>query len=139
MANTPAELTLTVSISTPVGDTTRTRWHVGWGMHSGPGEVVFSERKIALVRPDLATADSLARARRQDQRDQQADPDAPQAVEPEKPAGPTPPVPTMATTTATFSEPGEYLIRVQAIESPGSFEFHCCWTNGFVKVTVTPT
>ncbi len=44
----------------------------------------------------------------------------------------------LATTTATFSEPGEYLLRVQAIESTESFEFHCCWTNGFVRVTVTP-
>ena len=40
-------------------------------------------------------------------------------------------------TTATFSEPGEYLLRVQSIYSTSSFEYHCCWTNGFVPVTVT--
>jgi hypothetical protein len=43
----------------------------------------------------------------------------------------------VATTTARFSEPGEYLMRVQAIDSPtSSFEFHCCWTNGYIPVTV---
>ncbi|MEX2581965.1 MAG: hypothetical protein WD766_01750 [Gemmatimonadota bacterium] len=48
-------------------------------------------------------------------------------------------------TTARFSEPGEYVLRVQAINNPesprnpsGSFEFHCCWTNGYVEVQVTP-
>ena len=46
-------------------------------------------------------------------------------------------MPTVATTTATFSERGDYLLRVQAIEFTGSFEFHCCWTNGYVQVTVT--
>ena len=43
----------------------------------------------------------------------------------------------VATTTARFSEPGEYLLRVQAIYSTASFEYHCCWTNGYVPVTVT--
>jgi hypothetical protein len=42
-----------------------------------------------------------------------------------------------ATTTATFSEPGEYLLRVQSIFSTTSFEYHCCWTNGYIPVTVT--
>ncbi len=44
------------------------------------------------------------------------------------------------TSTATFSEPGRYLLRVQAVDNPtenGSFQFHCCWTNGFVEVVVT--
>ena len=42
-----------------------------------------------------------------------------------------------ATTTATFGEPGEYLILVQAIDGPtSSFEFHRCWTNGYIPVTV---
>lgn len=43
----------------------------------------------------------------------------------------------VATTTARFSEAGEYLLRVQAIYSTASFEYHCCWTNGYVPVTVT--
>ena len=44
----------------------------------------------------------------------------------------------VARTTARFSEPGEYLLRVQSIYSTTSFEYHCCWTNGFIPVAVTP-
>ena len=43
-------------------------------------------------------------------------------------------------TTATFSEPGEYLLRVRANDASGvagAGHAQCCWTNGFVKVTVT--
>jgi uncharacterized protein YodC (DUF2158 family) len=46
-----------------------------------------------------------------------------------------------ATTSATFSAPGDYVVYVRAdhtdepISSSGMEE--CCWTNGFVKVTVT--
>jgi len=44
-----------------------------------------------------------------------------------------------ATTMVTFSEPGDYVLAVQAIESlRNSFEYHCCWTNGYVKVSVRP-
>lgn len=45
-----------------------------------------------------------------------------------------------ATTTATFSQAGEYLVRVRANDSPVASAGHsqCCWTNGFVRVTVTP-
>ena len=43
-----------------------------------------------------------------------------------------------ATVTARFDRPGDYLLRVQAIDDPvEDFEYHCCWTNGFVRVTVT--
>ena len=46
-----------------------------------------------------------------------------------------------ATTMATFSEPGEYLLRVRvdnwsANDSTGGDQ--CCWTNGYVPVTVRP-
>ena len=46
----------------------------------------------------------------------------------------------MVTTTATFGQPGEYLIRVRAdnfgrVDSSDGNQ--CCWTNGYVKVTVT--
>jgi hypothetical protein len=47
------------------------------------------------------------------------------------------------TTTATFDSPGSYVLRLQAIndtEIPSNptygFEFHCCWTNGYVQVNV---
>ncbi len=49
----------------------------------------------------------------------------------------------VATTTVRFSEPGSYVLRVQAINDLESgqnptygFEFHCCWTNGYVRVDV---
>lgn len=42
----------------------------------------------------------------------------------------------VATTRATFSQPGEYLIRVQTIDSIADLEFFCCWTNGYVPVIV---
>jgi hypothetical protein len=46
-----------------------------------------------------------------------------------------------ATTAATFTQPGEYVIRVRA-DNFGRLDTsagnQCCWTNGYVKVTVTP-
>ncbi|MGH9200359.1 MAG: hypothetical protein ACRD2A_03885 [Vicinamibacterales bacterium] len=47
-----------------------------------------------------------------------------------------------ASTAVTFAQPGEYMIRVRADNfgrldtSPGN---QCCWTNGYVKVKVTPS
>ncbi len=40
-------------------------------------------------------------------------------------------------TLATFSEPGEYVLRLTALESLSSLVQHCCWTNGYLYVTVT--
>lgn len=42
----------------------------------------------------------------------------------------------VARTTVTFSEPGEYELLVQSIDRTANFEFHCCWTNGYLPVTV---
>ncbi len=44
------------------------------------------------------------------------------------------------TTTATFSAPGDYLLRVTANDYSGirrAGNAQCCWTNGFVRVRVT--
>ncbi|HYL77213.1 MAG TPA: hypothetical protein VEU96_23565 [Bryobacteraceae bacterium] len=43
-----------------------------------------------------------------------------------------------ATVTATFSEPGEYILRVVANDwsGDGGRGFQCCWTNAMVKVSV---
>jgi hypothetical protein len=40
--------------------------------------------------------------------------------------------------TATFSAPGEYIVRVQANDrsGEGGGGFQCCWTNAHVKVTI---
>jgi hypothetical protein len=43
-----------------------------------------------------------------------------------------------ATTNATFTEPGEYVLRLQANDSTGDGGggFQCCWTNAHVAVSV---
>ena len=42
-----------------------------------------------------------------------------------------------ATTTATFSQPGEYIAYALVTDIDGVSGNQCCWTNAFVKVTVT--
>jgi hypothetical protein len=45
-----------------------------------------------------------------------------------------------AATSATFSAPGEYLLRVRANDASGvdnAGHAQCCWTNAFVRVTVS--
>ena len=46
----------------------------------------------------------------------------------------------MATTTAIFAKPGTYILRVRATDSSVSSSGHaqCCWTNGFIRVNVSP-
>jgi hypothetical protein len=53
---------------------------------------------------------------------------------------PAPVVTGKATTTATFSEPGEYVLHVVANDwsGDGGGGFQCCWTNAQVKVSVKP-
>jgi hypothetical protein len=45
-----------------------------------------------------------------------------------------------ATTTATFTQPGEYILHVVANDysGEGGGGFQCCWTNAQVKVSVKP-
>jgi hypothetical protein len=45
-----------------------------------------------------------------------------------------------ATTSASFSEPGEYVLQVVANDwsGEGGRGFQCCWTNAQVKVSVKP-
>ena len=44
------------------------------------------------------------------------------------------------TTTVTFSAPGEYALRVEALDETGvgGGGFQCCWTSAIVRVSVTP-
>ena len=57
------------------------------------------------------------------------------------PQGPIGELKGTATTSAVFEQPGEYVVRVRADNfgrldtSPGN---QCCWTNGYVRVTITP-
>ncbi len=43
-------------------------------------------------------------------------------------------------TMATFSRAGDYVVRIRANDSSvaGAGHSQCCWTNSFIKVTVTP-
>jgi hypothetical protein len=45
-----------------------------------------------------------------------------------------------AVTTATFSEPGEYMLHatVNDFSGAGGGGFQCCWTTGLIKVSVAP-
>ena len=42
-------------------------------------------------------------------------------------------------TTARFSEVGNYVVRLQAVDWDlgNAFGFHCCWTNSYLNVSVT--
>ena len=54
---------------------------------------------------------------------------------------PRPPVENgQAATTATFAEPGDYVLRVEANDETGEGGggFQCCWTSALVQVTVRP-
>ncbi len=45
-----------------------------------------------------------------------------------------------AMVTATFDEPGDYVLRARANDASGVLaagHAQCCWTNGFIRVTVT--
>jgi hypothetical protein len=41
-----------------------------------------------------------------------------------------------ATITATFAEPGDYVLRVEASDTE-IHDFHCCWSNGYVHASVS--
>jgi hypothetical protein len=38
--------------------------------------------------------------------------------------------------TARFSEPGEYVVRMQTIDDIAAFEFYCCHTNAYFHINV---
>ena len=40
-----------------------------------------------------------------------------------------------ANVTVTFAEPGEYVLRVEAMDNE-IHDFHCCWSNGYIHATV---
>ena len=53
-------------------------------------------------------------------------------------SNPKPPIEKgQAHTTATVGEPGDYVLRALASDGSG-FVDQCCWTNGYVRVTVGP-
>jgi hypothetical protein len=40
-----------------------------------------------------------------------------------------------ASVTASFAEPGDYVLRVEAMDTE-IHDFHCCWSNGYIHATV---
>ena len=56
----------------------------------------------------------------------------------DKPRIPVPTQGAQISAAATFSDPGEYMLRIQANDESGEGGggFQCCWTNTYVKVTV---
>lgn len=47
----------------------------------------------------------------------------------------------LATTTATFGAPGDYVVRLRVNDASGVVaggHSQCCWSNGYVRVTVAP-
>jgi hypothetical protein len=40
-----------------------------------------------------------------------------------------------ASVTATFAEPGDYVLRVEAMDTE-IHDFHCCWSNGYIHASI---
>jgi hypothetical protein len=114
---------------------------VVWSQLQGPGRVEYTRHEsnplpeVEVEEPDSATAAAIAAGgpaaaafRRQRQ------PPGPEVIPLEQGEG-------TASVIVTFSQPGEYLMLAQvdnhAATDSGRGD-QCCWTNGFVKVTVTP-
>lgn len=142
-----AERTQTVSVGTPLALWVNARdpserdpedhrfaetvpLRVVWFSFQGPGEVEFTRHDSTPV-PEVeeeTPAQAAARA----------------AGFPRRRPGPEtislPDGHGVARVMATFSEPGEYVLRVQVdnFRAPDSSSGdQCCWTNGYVRVTVT--
>lgn len=95
---------------------------VMWYKHQGPGDVQFTEHPST---PFMTTPDASLR---------NAMPASPARIAIPESKGP-------ARVIATFSEPGEYLIRARldnwnASDSDGFDQ--CCWSNAYQRVHVTP-
>ena len=144
-----AERTLTTSVGAPLTVSVNVRevserdrddfrffdaltLRVVWAKHQGPaeGQVEFTRHEST---PEPEEEDTSS-------------PDGGGGGQEEDPPGPeTIMVPDDVRSTvrvvATFSEPGEYLLRATVDNhraTDSSFGSQCCWTNGYVRVTVTP-
>lgn len=96
-----------------------------WFKHQGPGEVEFARHESTPIPEPEEDADD------DDDDDEEFDPSE---VTLESGAG-------TARVTATFSEPGEYIIRtlVENFSAPDSGRgAQCCWTNVFQRISVAP-
>ncbi|MCH7749303.1 MAG: hypothetical protein IH939_14535 [Acidobacteria bacterium] len=145
MMEAPSKNTPPVVRFAPAGDTGR-----GPGGVSGSVTATFPDATITVW-----ATDDMVRKMREQQREPDADTEetAPRfGVAWSKYRGPgtvtfsesEPEIGEMgkAVTTATFSEPGEYVLRVLAWDDTGpqafvmAVGFQCCWTNGYLTVDV---
>ena len=100
--------------------------HVVWSMHQGPGKVEFTRHESTpIVEEDEGNGGGRVRFGE--------DPPGDETI--------TVPDDVQSTVrvVATFSEPGEYMLRAQVDNwrAPDSnHQDQCCWTNGYVRVTV---
>jgi hypothetical protein len=107
-------LPLTVTVARPTDNPRAAAWpdpdtwYVRWAKHQGPGVVSFSEED---------------------------EPGGWLKVDRAKAGG------TQASTSARFSAPGAYVLRVETLSEPGEgghYQFECCWTTLYVRVSVAP-
>jgi hypothetical protein len=80
---------------------------VTWSKYRGPGDVAFSKEKPAVEKLDAGDPKFVFNGK--------------------------------AATSATFSEPGDYILHVTINDysgEGGGGGFQCCWSNGFVNVSV---
>ena len=104
---------------------------VVWSEYQGPvgGEVAFTRHESTPVPEEEDAPDPDGGGGRQG-----ADPPGPETIMLPNGEG-------VASVVATFSEPGEYILHAQVDNwrAPDSSSGNqCCWTNGYVRVTVTP-
>jgi len=81
---------------------------VTWSKYRGPGDVVFSKEKPAVEKLDGGDPKFIFNGK--------------------------------SVTNATFSQPGDYILHVTINDysgEGGGGGFQCCWSNGFVNVSVT--
>ena len=154
-----AERTETISVGSPLTISINTRdpserdlddarfqeigLRVVWSQLQGPGRVEFTRHESNPLpeveeeeEPDSATAAAIAAGgpaaaaalRRQ------REPPGPEVIPLSEGSG-------TGRVIVTFSEPGEYLMLAQ-VDNFGAADSgsgdQCCWTNGYVRVTVTP-
>ncbi len=105
---------------------------VVWFRYQGPGEVEFTRHESTPEpEPEEEEADADPGGRG-DGRGREQEPPGPETIELPEGRG-------TASVYATFSEPGDYVLRAQvdnweaADSSSGN---QCCWSNGYVRVTV---
>jgi hypothetical protein len=97
---------------------------ISWYKHQGPGEVTF-ERHPSSEEPVALTELQISRG---------VSPPGPEQTRISSGTG-------SASVIATFSQPGEYMIRTLAdnwAAMDSNQNDQCCWTNAYQRVTVTP-